>query len=72
MTSRQNQQFDAETYPKKILSGSTEVTVGSGVNIKLPLGPVGVKPSNEMVTSVVPFAILFLLVTHGTLLSVTL
>lgn len=53
------------------------MTVGSGVNTKLPLGPVGVKPSNEIITAVLPFAILLILlvggvVTHGTLVSVTL
>ena len=53
------------------------MTVGSGVYMKLPLGPVGVKPSNEMITSVLPFVIVRFrleigLVTHGTLVSVTL
>lgn len=66
-----------EAYPKKILSGSIAVTVGSGVYVKLPLRPVGVKPSNEMITSVLPFLLVRFrlergLVTHGTLVSVTL
>ena len=69
--------FYIETYPKNTLSGLISVTVGSDVNIKLPLGPVGVKPSNEIMTSVLPFDALLLLlemrlVIHGTLLSVTL
>lgn len=53
------------------------MTVGSGVNMKIPLGPVGVKPSNDIVTSVLAFIILFLLpgvwlIKHGTLVFVTL
>ena len=69
--------FYIETYPKNTLFGSIAVTVGSGVYIKLPSGGVGVKPSNEIITCVLPFDALFLLlkarpVIHGTLLSVTL
>lgn len=67
-----------KTYPKKTSSGSIDVTVGSGVNTNIPLGPVGVKPSNDTVTSVLAFtALLFLrlnvlLTVHDTLSLVTL
>jgi len=68
---------NVKTYPKNTSFGSIEVTVGSGVNMKIPLGPVGVKPSNDKVTPVLAFIILFLLpgdrlITHGTLVFVTL
>lgn len=52
--------------------------VGSGTNIKLPLGPTGVKPSKVIMTSVLSCNDLFLLLftvglmIHGTCLSVTL
>lgn len=47
------------------------------MNMKIPLGPVGVKPSNDMVTPALAFIILFLLpgvwlITHGTLVFATL
>lgn len=66
-----------KTYLKNTSSGSIELTVGSGVNMKIPLGPVGVKPSNDMVTPALAFIILFLLpgvwlITHGTLVFATL
>ena len=67
---------NVKTYLKNTSFGSIEVTVGSGVNVKIPLGPVGVKPSNDIVTPVLAL-ILFLLpgvwlITHGTLVFVTL
>ena len=52
--------------------------VGSGTNIKLPLGPTGVKPSKVIITSVLSCNDLFLLLftvglmIHGIFLSVTL
>ena len=52
--------------------------VRSGTNIKLPLGPTGVKPSKVIMTSVLSCNDLFLLLftvglmIHGTFLSVTL
>lgn len=66
-----------KTYLKNTSFGSIEATVGSGVNVKIPLGPVGVKPSNDIVTPVLALIILFLLpgvwlITHGTLVFVTL
>ena len=67
-----------KAYPKNTSSGLIEVTVGSGVNMKIPLGAVGVKPSNAIVTpAALAFTILLLLpktglITHGTLLFVTL
>lgn len=52
--------------------------VGSGTNIKLPLGPSGVKPSKVIMTSLLSCDDLFLLLftvglmIHGTFSSVTL
>lgn len=52
--------------------------VGSGTNIKLPLGPIGVKPSKVIMTSLLSCDDLFLLLftvglmIHGTFSSVTL
>lgn len=52
--------------------------VGSDTNIKLPLGPTGVKPSKVVMTSVLSCNDLFLLLftvglmIHGIFLSVTL
>ena len=52
--------------------------VGSGTNIKLPLGPTGVKPSKVVMTSLLSCNDLFLLLftvglmIHGIFLSVTL
>ena len=68
---------NVKTYLKNTSFGSIEVTVGSGVNMKIPLGPVGVKPSNDIVTPALPFIILFLLpgvllIKHGTLVFATL
>ena len=60
------------------MSGSIAVIVGSAVNIKLPLGPTGLKPSKVIITSVLLFKDLLLLLfkarlmIHGTFVFVTL
>lgn len=61
------------------MSGSISVIVGSGVNVKSPLGPTGVKPSKVIITFVLLFKDLLLLLLfkaglmiHGTFAFVTL
>ena len=60
------------------MSGSIAMIVGSAVNIKLPLGPAGLKPSKVIITFVLLFKDLLLLLfraglmIHGTFVFVTL
>ena len=64
--------------PQYSFSGSMAMIVGSAVNIKLPLGPTGLKPSKVIIASVLLLKDLLLLLfkaglmIHGTFVFVTL